>query len=479
MAIAGMRGKVLSGLKWNTISVVATKSTDFLVMLILARLLVPEAYGIIGMAMLVVGILEVVSDMGLYNALIQKKEDELTDIRYSSALWFLLVVSIIFVLCFFLFVSEAGATFYNEPRLVPILNALSIYLFFNISSIIPRVILTRKLNFKSLVTLTFLGTVLSSIAAVIMALLGFGVWSLVTKYVVGSGVILVSYWVKVGWAPKFVFRKDVLLEMAGYSVYTQLNNILHFLRKNLDYLIIGKLVSSHLLGIYTLAFMLSLTLKSQLYSIFNKVFFPVYSNLQDNPEKIKMYYLQTMRMTAIITFPISVLLIGLAEEIILFFFGAKWLEAAAPLRILSVAAMIFAISGTPAEVLKGIGKPSVSFYLNTINTFVIALPLIYFGQKYFGIEGVAYAVCIHYTTSRIAFHYFMKKYIHITDMEVMYALKDPTLAALVMLVIIYLITLVGMAVLLELLVAGLLGGLVYLLFFLNDLKQGIRLIKKH
>src|SRR5690606_1520764 len=116
---------------------------------------------------------------------------------------------------------------------------------------------------------------------------------------------------------------------------------------------------------------------------------------------------------------------------------------------------------------------------NTINTFVIALPLIYFGQKYFGIEGVAYAVCIHYTTSRIAFHYFMKKYIHITDMEVMYALKDPTLAALVMLVIIYLITLVGMAVLLELLVAGLLGGLVYLLFFLNDLKQGIRLIKKH
>ncbi|MCP2043995.1 O-antigen/teichoic acid export membrane protein [Pontibacter sp. HSC-36F09] len=474
-----MRRKVLSGLKWNTISVVATKSTDFLVMLILARLLVPEAYGIVGMAMLVVGILEVVSDMGLYNALIQKKEDELTEIRYSSALWFLLIVSLILVLCFFLFISQAGADFYEEPRLVPILNALSIYLFFNISSIIPRVILTRKLNFKSLVTITFLGTAISSVAAVIMALSGFGVWSLVTKYIAGSGVILVSYWVKVGWTPKLVFSKDVLIEMAGYSIYTQLNNILHFLRKNLDYLIIGKLVSSHLLGIYTLAFMLSLTLKSQLYSIFNKVFFPVYSKLQDDPEKIKMYYLQTMRMTAIITFPISVLFIGLAEEIILFFFGAKWLEAAAPLRILSVAAMIFAISGTPAEVLKGIGKPSVSFYLNTINTFVIAFPLIYFGQKYFGIEGVAYAVCIHYTTSRIAFHYFMKKYIHITDREVLHALKDPTLAAIVMLAIIYLITLVGMAVLLELLVAGIIGGLVYLLFFLNDLKQGIRLIKKY
>lgn len=267
--------------------------------------------------------------------------------------------------------------------------------------------------------------------------------------------------------------------MAGYSTFTQLNGILHFFRKNLDYLIIGKLVSSHMLGIYTLAFMLSLTLKSQLYSIFNKVFFPVYSKLQDNPEQIKKYYLQTMRMTAIVTFPISIVFIGLAEEIILFFFGDAWLEAAQPLRVLSVASMIFAISGTPAEVLKGIGKPSISFYLNTLNTFVVALPLIYFGQKYFGIVGVAYAVCIHYTTSRITFHYFMKKYIHITDREVMIALKDPALAALVMLAVIHLVTLIKMTGLLVLLVAGVAGGLAYLLFFVNDLKQGIKLIKKY
>lgn len=479
MAFAGIKGKVLSGLKWNSISVVATKSTDFLVMLLLARLLVPEAYGIVGMAMLVVGILEVISDMGLYNALIQKKEDELTEARYSSSFWFLLIVSIVLVLCFVLFISQAGAAFYKEPRLIPILNALSIYLFFGISSIIPRVILTKKLDFKSLVTFTFLGTVISSLAAVVMALLGFGVWSLVTKYIAGSGVILVSYWVKVGWRPSFIFRKDLLVDMAGYSTFTQLNNILYFLRKNLDYLIIGKLVSPHLLGIYTLAYMLSLTLKSQLYSIFNKVFFPVYSRLQDEPEMIKVYYLQIMRMTAIVTFPVSILFIGLAEEIILFFFGSKWLEAAAPLRILSVAAMIFAISGTPAEVLKGIGKPAVSFYLNTINTFVVALPLIYFGQRYFGIEGVAYAVCIHYTTSRITFHYFMKKYIQITDREVLYALKDPALAALVMLIIIHLVTLAKMAVLMELIVAGIIGGLAYLLFFVDDLKQGFRLIKKY
>ncbi|MHC2993166.1 hypothetical protein OB13_16855, partial [Pontibacter sp. HJ8] len=441
MAVVSTKKNVLSGLKWNSISVIATKSTDFVVMLILARLLVPEAYGIVGMAMLIVGLLEVVSDMGLFNALVQRKTDELTEVRYSSAFWFLLFVSIAFIAAFILFISPFGASFYKEPRLVPILNAMSFYLFFNISSIIPRVILTKQLNFKSLVTVTFSGTVISSLAAVGLALLGFGVWSLVIKYLAGSGIMLVSYWLKVGWRPRFIFERSVLTEMAGYSTFSQLNGVLYFFRKNLDYLIIGKLVSAHLLGIYTLAFMLSLTLKSQLYSIFNKVFFPVYSKLQDQPDQIKIYYLQVMRMTAIVTFPVSVILIGLADHIILFFFGQKWVEAVEPLRVLSVAAMIFAISGTPAEVLKGIGKPAVSFYLNTLNTFLIALPLIYLGQKHFGIVGVAYAVCIHYTTSRITFHYFMKKYIHITDREVFIALRAPALAAAAMLAIIYAITL--------------------------------------
>jgi O-antigen/teichoic acid export membrane protein len=478
MSFISTKLSVISGLKWNTISVIATKSTDFAVMLILARLLLPEAYGIVGMAMVVVGLLEVVSDMGLFNALVQRKEDQLTEVRYSSAFWFLLAISLLFISCFFLFISPFGANFYEEPRLTPILNALSFYLFFNISSIIPRVILTKRLNFRSLVTISFFGTALSSLAAITMALLGFGVWSLVVKYLVGSGIVLISYWLKVGWRPRFVFSMRALIDIAGYSTFTQLNGVLHFFRKNLDYLIIGKLVSAHLLGVYTLAFMLSLTLKSQLYSIFNKVFFPIYSKLQDQPDQIKIYYLQVMKMTAIVTFPISILLIGLSDQIILIIFGQKWIEAATPLRILSVASMIFAISGTPAEVLKGIGKPAVSFYLNTFNTFLVALPLIYLGLKYFGLEGVAYAVCIHYTTSRITFHYFMKKYIGITDQEVLSALKSPALAAAAMLAVIYVVTMLDLKTFPELILAGFTGCFTYMLFFINDMRKGIQFIKK-
>ncbi|WP_162426737.1 lipopolysaccharide biosynthesis protein [Pontibacter pudoricolor] len=468
----------MSGLKWNAISTIAVRGTDFGVKLILARILLPEAYGIVGMAMIIISFLEVVSDMGLFNALVQKKEDEFSNLRYSSAFWFLLVIASLFTLCFYGFISQLGAFFYNEPLLVPVLNALSFYLFFNIISIVPRVILTRQLNFKSLVQITFTGTAISSVVAVALAIAGYGVWSIVVKYLVSSSTIFLSYWIIVRWRPQFEFSWQSLTELAGYSTYTQINNILFFVRNNIDYLVIGKLVGAHVLGIYTLAFTLSEVLRTQLYSILNKVLFPVYSKIQDDTAQIKKYYLKIMRFTAILTFPVSVLFIGLSENIILAFFGAKWLEAADPLRILAVASMIFAISGTPAEVLKGIGKPSVSFYLNLINTFVIAMPLIYFGQKYFGLNGVAYAVCIHYTTSRLAFHYYMKKYIHITDEEVFLVLKKPVIAAIAMLLMIEAGKLTSLENNMVLIVAGSMGSLVYILFFKNDIRYGIKLLSK-
>jgi O-antigen/teichoic acid export membrane protein len=478
MPAASVKSRVLSGLKWNAISTIAIRGTDFGVKLILARILLPEAYGIVGMAMIIISFLEVVSDMGLFNALVQKKEDEFSELRYSSAFWFLLVLASIFALCFYGFISQLGATFYNEPLLVPVLNALSFYLFFNILSIVPRVLLTRQLNFKSLVQITFTGTALSSVVAIALAIAGYGVWSIVVKYLVSSSTIFLSYWIKVNWRPQFKFNWQTLRQLAGYSTYTQINNVLFFVRNNIDYLVIGKLVGAHVLGVYTLAFTLSEVLRTQLYSILNKVLFPVYSKIQDDTEQIKKYYLKIMRFTAMLTFPVSIIFIGLSENIILAFFGAKWLEAADPLRILAVASMIFAISGTPAEVLKGIGKPSVSFYLNMINTFVIALPLIYLGQKYFGLNGVAYAVCIHYTTSRLAFHYYMKKYIHITDEEVFLVLRKPVMAAITMLLVIEAGKLTSMENNLVLIVAGSLASLVYILFFKDDIKYGIKLLSK-
>ncbi|MCJ8164120.1 lipopolysaccharide biosynthesis protein [Pontibacter sp. E15-1] len=478
MAVASVKSQILSGLKWNSLSVFATRGTDFLVKLVLARLLLPEAFGVVGMAMVIIGFLGVVSDMGLFNALVQKKQDAQTDDRYATAFWLLLALATGFVISFFVFLSPLGASFYNEPKLIPILNALSIYLFFSISDIVPRVILTRQLNFKKLVRISISGTAVSSVIAVVLALSGFGVWSLVMKYLVSAVTVSASYWLNIGWKPRFVFRRELLVQMAGYSTYTQINSILFYFRHNLDYLIIGKLMSAHVLGVYTLAFTLSEVLRAQLYSIFNKVFFPIYSKVQDDREQIKNYYLKIMKLTAILTFPVSIISIGLAEDLILVFFGEKWLEAVAPLQILSVASMIFAISGTPAEVLKGIGKPSVGFYLNLLNTFVVAVPLIYLGMKHFGLVGVAFAVCIHYTTSRISYHYFMKKYIQVTNKEVFEALKPPLFAAAIMFSIIYCIKMLDLKPIFNILFAGTAGLLAYSLYLIGEFKLAFIQLKK-
>ncbi len=192
MPVVNIKSKVLSGLKWNTFSLIVSRGTDFIVNLILARLLMPDSYGVVGMAQIIIGFLTVISDMGLFNALIQKKDDELIEARYSTVFWYLLIIASFFVCCFFLFISPAGASFYNEPRLVPVLNALSFYLFFNILSIIPRVILTKQLDFRSLVQITYLGSILSSVVAIAFAFLDFGVWSLVVKSIVSSSIIFFS-----------------------------------------------------------------------------------------------------------------------------------------------------------------------------------------------------------------------------------------------------------------------------------------------
>lgn len=470
MAVASLKTKILSGLKWNAFSVLATRGTDFGVKLILARLLLPEEFGLVGMAMVITSFLTVISDMGLYNALVQRKEDDLTELRYSSAFWFLLILASTIVACFFLFISPLGASFYNEPKLIPVLNALSFYLFFSILTIIPRVVLTKQLDFRSLMRITYAGTIISSIIAIIMALADYGVWSLVAKSIVGSAIVFISFWIKVKWKPSSVFSLKTLKQLSGYSTFSQLDAILYFFRNNLDYLIIGKLAGAAALGYYTLAFTLSEVLRAQLYSILNKVLFPIYSTIQDDLQKIKEYYLEVMRYTAMVTFPIAGLFIGLADLFIYTFFGDQWLDAAAPLRILSVATIITAISGTPAEVLKGMGKPSVNFYISLANTIFVAVPLLYLGQKYFGITGVASAVCIHYTTSRILFHHYMKKYINITDKEVYLVLRKPILAVTLMLCVIYLVTLLSMPTLYTLIIAGALGSLTYFLFFFKEIK---------
>jgi O-antigen/teichoic acid export membrane protein len=463
-----IEGKVISGLKWNSLSSFLTKGSDFIVKLILARLLLTEAFGMVGMAMVIIGFMKAFSDMGLYNALIQKKEDDKTQLRYSSAFWFLLILGLTLVVLFYSILSEKGAAFYNEPRLVPILNTLSLYLFFVILSIVPRAILMRNLNFKALVKISILGSVVSSVTAIIMAFLNFGVWSLVAKYLVDSVIVLLSYWFKIGWRPDFKFKGNTLTNLAGYSVFIQANGMLAFFRTHIDYLIIGKLVSAHVLGIYTLAYTLSEVLRTQIYNILNKVFFPVFSNIQDDIVLIKDYYLKTIRFTSIITFPVSVFFIGLAQDFIPLVFGEKWIESVTSLKILSFASMIFSISGTPAIVLKSIGKPNVSFYLNFFNTLFVAFPLIYFGLKYYGIEGVAVAVCIHYTTSRIVFHNFMIKHINLTNKDVYFALQRPIIASISMFAAIYIISLVILNPLINLILASIIGFGVFAIFFVSE-----------
>ena len=411
--------QIRSGLTSMAFKLGMTKATGFLVTLILARLLVPEMFGLVAMVAVVIGFLGIFADLGLQNALIQRRREPVSALRYDSAFWFLAGAGLVMAGLVWLVGVPFMVWFYDEPRLQPIAMALALGLWMGTLSTLPRVRLTRLMKFRSIVRADVLGMLAGAGGAIALALAGAGLWALVGKSLISSLVTLVLIWKATRWRPRLRFDLQSLRDVVGFSGYMLANSVLYYLRKNMDVIIVGKLLGASALGVYSLAFALTETLRMQLYSVVNKVMFPAYSRMQNDPAAMKPYYLATIRYMALITWPISTLLILFADPLVPMLFGEAWIEAVRPVQILAVASMVFALSGTPAEVLKGLGRPEISLYIQSINTVFVALPAIYFGAIHYGLEGAAIGVLIQYITARIAYQVVIYKFIKAEKKEIL------------------------------------------------------------
>ncbi|CAM4010548.1 lipopolysaccharide biosynthesis protein [Alkalicoccus chagannorensis] len=434
--------KIASGLLWNSIMVMVSQGSSILVKLILARLLVPEYFGLVGMAVVFTGLFKVINDSGFKPALIQRKSNQLNDTHFSTVFWFSILFSLALFTLVIFGIAPFTVWFYNEPELYTVTIALSVALLINPLNLIHRVILTRELNFKKIATATSTATVIASLISIILALLGAGIWSIVFQSVAIPLITVPFLWGATKWKPKFIFSISALRSIFNFSIYTMGTSIIYFFRNNVDYLLIGKLLSPHAVGLYTIVFLITETTRSKIYSIINKVMFPIYSKIQDDKLQLKQYYLSTTKYNAIVTFPFFVFLMFFSYDILNIFIGELWIDAAFSLSILSLASIIFAIAGTPSEILKAIGKPKYSFRIMLFNTLLIAIPLLYAGITYFGINGAAVATLIHITISRITFQKYMNKFIGVNIQDIARVLVLPLYASLIPAILIKVIIIV-------------------------------------
>lgn len=404
---------------------------SFVVRLILARLLFPEEFGVVGMATVFIGLVQVLNDLGIGAAIVQRKEEDLKEAHYHTAFWTGVIWSIFLYIFICLVVSPLAASFYDTPILKKLIPFLSLGILSSPVNLVHKAQLTKAMDFKKMAFVENTSNLVSGVLSIGLAFLGAGVWSLAFNSVASIVVAMPLYFNTTKWKPKMMWEKEAFKDVFGFGLYTTGTNVVNYLIANFDYLVIGKLLNSEALGVYTFAFVLTDMFRSKLMSIINKVMYPVYGKLQSEEGSLKKYYLMTVSYNSILIFPIMVFMISLGQPFIITVFGEKWQESVAPLAILAFSVMIHMMVNSNTSLIRGMGRPELELKLQIIKS-VIFIPTLFVGIYFYGILGAAWVVVINKVIAVLIAQYTFNNLldIKISTLTFLRAVKNPWIAAI-------------------------------------------------
>jgi O-antigen/teichoic acid export membrane protein len=420
----------VQGVFWNAVQLVINQSFTFIIRLVLAKLLFPEQFGVVGMAMIFTGFVQVLNDLGIAAALVQRKDQDLEEAHYHTAFWTGVLWSIVLFLTMSLLLAPFAAGFYKEPMLTSIIPVLSIGILFSPVNLVHKALLTKAMNFKKMAFIDNTSNIIAGCISLVLAYMGAGVWALVFNTVAIVIISIPLYFWASRWYPKFIWDQNAFNDVFGFGAYTTGTNIINYFINNIDYLLIGKLLSATALGSYTFAFVLTDTFRSRLMAVINNVMYPIYGKNQGDHVSLKKYYLKVISYNSIIVYPIMIFMLAVGEAFILRFFGDKWSGSTPALQILAVSVMVHMLVNSNTALIRGMGKPGLEFKLQIIKS-IIFIPTLYYGIVHWGITGAACAILMNKLVAVIVaqytFNYLLL--IKLSTMEFYNAVKVPWLAA--------------------------------------------------
>ncbi|WP_222845904.1 lipopolysaccharide biosynthesis protein [Flavilitoribacter nigricans] len=391
----GLKEKTSRGLFWNALEKFSVQLVKLIVGIVLARLLFPEDFGLIGMLSIFIAISQIFVNSGMGSGLIQKKVR--TDLDYSTVFLFNLVVSIFFYLVL-LFSAPLIAKFYDKIELILLTRVLGLNIVISAFAMVQRAKLIVNIDFKTLARVNLIASVLSGIAAIVLAILGWGVWALVMYTLLNTLVSVFLLWKVNKWIPSMEFSRESFNELFGFSSKILLSRIYEKVSINIYNIIIGKYYSAAALGFYTRAKSLAEIPSGTLSNVLQQVSFPVFSSLQDERVRLVSAYSRMVRMAAFIIIPIMILVSILAEPIVRILLTEKWIEVVPLLQWTSIAYVIYPISVINMNILNAMGrsdlflKVDLSKFPLTVVSLIVTVP--------FGIKAI---VIGHVVTSFISF----------------------------------------------------------------------------
>lgn len=307
---------------WSFLEQGGSKAIQLVVQIILARLLSPEAFGVLAILLVVTQVADSVAQSGLGLALIQKSDA--SDRSYSTAWWLSLgLAAVLYIVVFF--ATPAIASFYCMPDLVVYLRVLGLIVFFNSANSIQRSFLQRSLDFKSIFAATTAAALASGAAGIAMALLGFGVWALVAQSLLQGVFICMVMWAKVSWKPELVFDAGEARGLFGYGWKICVTSILNVIYSGISELILGRACSAAELGLYSQGRKYPQAAIGVMSNAIANVLFPMFSAIKDDAEALRAAIRRGLRLGTFIVAPVSLLAAAVAEPVVAILLTEKWL----------------------------------------------------------------------------------------------------------------------------------------------------------
>lgn len=348
-----IKHKALKGTLWSAIDKFAYHGVSFIISIFLARLLMPSDYGLIGMLSIFIAFSNVFIVSGLGLGLIQKTDRN--DVDFSTVFLFNLAVSIL--LYFILYTSAPIiARFYEIPQLVILTRVLSLNIIIGSFAIVQHTRLIINIDFKSLAKVNLTTILIGGTVSTYFAFKGYGVWTLVIKQLVESGVSIIMFWSLSKWRPTFVFSKKSFKKLFGFSSKILFSNLYGTALIEVNNIVIGKVYSSSDLGYYNRAKGLAELTAGTVSSILNQVTYPILASLQNDKEKLIKVYRQLIMMSAFIILPSITLLSLLVDPFIRFFLTDKWIPAIVLAQWYAFARIFYPIGVINLNILNAVGR---------------------------------------------------------------------------------------------------------------------------
>lgn len=384
---------VITGVGWTFMGATTVRVMQFLVTIVLARLLAPDAFGLFALGTMIITALTLFRDLGFGQALIYHK----TDVQKNAETTFLF--SAIFGISAWIvifFISPLLAMVFGGPALIWPLRVMSFSVVLSSFATVPSTLLEKELEFKrrALPELT-MGLTYAAVS-IALAYKGYGVWSLVIGHIASTAMASAVAWTVAKWKPVASFHKESAKRTLSYGKPLMAATVLFLAFFYIDHAAIGRWLGVTALGYYSLTYTICNLPATNITHVVNKVMFPTYSKLNDDMAALRRAYTRTVKSISMLSFPVAIWLALVANDFVIGFFGTKWSPAIPIFRVLAFYGMFRSVGATAGNIFLALGQPRWVYRLNCLQ-LAIAVPLVYPVAMKFGTVGVAVLFTLAYT----------------------------------------------------------------------------------